>query len=129
MASRRQWVASYEGLSADASLAGRVIANLAGIEVLVLRVGEEVFALDNACSHLEASLRNGAVLLNEMEIECPWHKGRFDLRSGAPTLAPCTRHQPMFEVNVEGDDVYVVPPATRQSRREAAPMKEVHRAE
>ena len=45
------------------------------------------FATDDLCSHGEASLAEGEI--DEGEIVCPFHLGKFDIRSGAATASPC----------------------------------------
>ncbi len=45
------------------------------------------FATDDLCSHGEASLAEGDI--EDGEIVCPFHLGKFDIRSGMPTAAPC----------------------------------------
>lgn len=54
-----------------------------------------VFTLDGAffvtqdlCTHGPGSLAEGFV--EGSEIECPFHQGRFDIRTGLPTAAPCS---------------------------------------
>jgi naphthalene 1,2-dioxygenase system ferredoxin subunit len=41
------------------------------------------------------------------EIECPHHQGRFDLRTGDATLAPCTEAIKVWPVKVEGGRVFL----------------------
>ncbi len=67
--------------------------------------GGEVYATDNLCSHGHARLCDG--FLEGHEIECPFHQGRFDVRSGAPTLAPCVDAIRSHPVRIEGDRVWV----------------------
>ena len=40
----------------------------------------EVFAIDDTCTHQDASLADG--WLEGCEVECPLHASRFDLRTG-----------------------------------------------
>lgn len=54
----------------------------------VFRVGDDYFVTADLCSHGPGSLSEGFVV-NGCEVECPFHQGRFDLRSGAPTYPPC----------------------------------------
>jgi anthranilate 1,2-dioxygenase ferredoxin subunit len=54
----------------------------------VFQVGDDYFVTADLCSHGPGSLSEGFVV-NGCEVECPFHQGRFDLRSGAPTYPPC----------------------------------------
>ncbi|CAG9263092.1 non-heme iron oxygenase ferredoxin subunit [Paraburkholderia caribensis] len=58
-----------------------------GVAVCIYRIGEKVFATADTCSHGNASLADGDII--GYEIECPFHQGRFDVRTGAATLLPC----------------------------------------
>ena len=68
--------------------------------IAVFRVGSEVFAVGDRCSHAEASLAEGEVF--DTEVECPRHGSAFDLRTGAPLALPATRPVPTYQVRVEG---------------------------
>lgn len=57
-----------------------------GREIALYRIGAEVFATDNLCTHGQARLCDG--FIDGHEIECPLHQGRFDLRTGQATGAP-----------------------------------------
>jgi 3-phenylpropionate/trans-cinnamate dioxygenase ferredoxin subunit len=73
--------------------------------VVVARIGEEVFALRDVCSHAEVALSEGEVY--DHTIECWLHGSCFDLRTGKPTNPPATQPVPTYRVKIEGDDVYV----------------------
>ena len=55
----------------------------------------EVFAIDDTCTHQDASLADGWV--EGCEVECPLHASRFDLRTGAidapPAKLPVRTHE------------------------------------
>jgi naphthalene 1,2-dioxygenase ferredoxin component len=74
-----------------------------GRDIALFAVEGEVFATDNLCTHGNARLCDGFV--EGHEIECPFHQGRFDLRSGAPTFAPCTEAIKTWPVKIEAGRV------------------------
>jgi 3-phenylpropionate/trans-cinnamate dioxygenase ferredoxin subunit len=76
-----------------------------GTDVAVVRVGEEVFAISDECSHANIPLSEGEV--EDCTIECWLHGSRFDLRTGAAINLPANVPVPVYPVRVEGDDVYV----------------------
>ncbi|MDJ0881020.1 MAG: Rieske 2Fe-2S domain-containing protein [Gammaproteobacteria bacterium] len=47
--------------------------------VLIYQQGE-FFLLDNLCPHKAAALCDGD--LKGFEIQCPWHRAKFDIRTG-----------------------------------------------
>ena len=65
----------------------------------------EVFATDNICSHGHARLCDG--FLEGHEIECPFHQGRFDIRSGEATLAPCSDAIRSYAAKIEDGRVWL----------------------
>ncbi|MBA3782669.1 non-heme iron oxygenase ferredoxin subunit [Nocardioides sp. InS609-2] len=76
-----------------------------GQDVAVARHGDEVFAVEDLCSHAAVALSEGEV--DDCTIECWLHGSRFDLRTGKPTSFPATEAVATFPVDVRGDDVYV----------------------
>ncbi len=76
-----------------------------GQDVAVARHDEEVFAVEDLCSHAAVALSEGEV--EDCTIECWLHGSRFDLRTGKPTSFPATEPVATFPVDVRGDDVYV----------------------
>ena len=84
----------------------RFVANR--IEIAVANLGEGIFlAVDDICSHAEASLSEGEVDVEDETIECPRHGSVFDLRSGRPRSLPATLPVVTFTVKVEGDALLI----------------------
>lgn len=76
-----------------------------GTDVCVTRVGDEVFAIADICSHSEASLAEGDV--SDFKIECWLHGAEFDLRTGQVLTPPATANQEVFAVARDGDTVTI----------------------
>ncbi|MBI4641820.1 MAG: Rieske 2Fe-2S domain-containing protein, partial [Candidatus Tectomicrobia bacterium] len=64
-------------------------------------------AIDDTCTHEEASLSEGEVW-GEV-IECPKHGARFDLRTGEVVSLPAVLPVATYEVKVEGTEVKINP--------------------
>jgi 3-phenylpropionate/trans-cinnamate dioxygenase ferredoxin subunit len=90
---------------ADVPNEGALAVEIEDTPVAVVRVGEDVYALRDVCSHAEVALTEGDVYDNT--IECWLHGSCFDLRTGKPTNPPATQPVPTYRVKIEGDDVYV----------------------
>ncbi|MER7547137.1 non-heme iron oxygenase ferredoxin subunit [Actinomadura sp.] len=73
--------------------------------IAIVRSGEDVYAVNDICTHAEVSLSEGEVY--DGTIECWLHGSCFDLRSGKPTNPPATQPVATYKVKVEGGDVYV----------------------
>jgi nitrite reductase/ring-hydroxylating ferredoxin subunit len=88
----------------------RLVQSGEGVEeILVVRIGDEVFALDDRCTHAAANLHNGDLYFESYEIECPLHGGRFDLRTGEVTGPPPEQALTTYAVLVEGGTISVGP--------------------
>ena len=79
--------------------------HVGGRDIALYRVDGEVFATDNLCSHGQARLCDGFLLGHE--IECPFHQGRFDVRTGQATCVPATEAIRSFPVKIEAGRVCV----------------------
>jgi 3-phenylpropionate/trans-cinnamate dioxygenase ferredoxin subunit len=77
----------------------------AGRTICVTRVGNEVFAIDDTCSHSDASLSEGEV--TDFKIECWLHGAEFDLRTGEALTPPAVAPVKIYSVIVDGDSVTV----------------------
>jgi ethylbenzene dioxygenase ferredoxin subunit len=55
----------------------------------VFNLDGQFYATQDQCTHGPGSLAEG--FLVGAEIECQFHQGRFDIRSGRATAAPCTQ--------------------------------------
>ena len=96
-----QRACALDDIAADEGLA----VTLGHYEVVVCRQGEDVYALQDLCSHAAVPLSEGEVA--DCEIECFLHGSRFDLRTGKPTGLPATEPVATFPVDVRPDGVYV----------------------
>lgn len=76
-----------------------------GLDVAIVRSGDDFYAIEDQCSHAAVALSEGDV--EGCEIECWMHGSRFDLRTGKPLGPPATEPVPVFGVQIAGDDVLV----------------------
>lgn len=76
-----------------------------GLPVCVARIGDEVFAVSNVCSHSFAELSDGEV--KGFAIECWLHGADFDLRTGAALTLPATEPIETFQVARDGEQVII----------------------
>ena len=86
--------------------ARRFVANR--IEIAIANLGDGKFlAVDDICSHAEASLSEGEIDVDEVTIECPRHGSVFDLETGKPKSLPATLPIVTFPVKVEGERLLI----------------------
>ena len=80
-----------EGVAlADLADGGKLVGHAGGKPILLVRSGNEVFAVGAQCTHYNGPLGDGLVVGDT--VRCPWHHACFDLRTGealrAPALSP-----------------------------------------
>ena len=68
-------------------------------KLAVYNVGDEFFVTDNRCTHGMATLTDG--YQEGGIIECPFHGGAFDIRTGAVAAAPCSTPIKTYSVTIE----------------------------
>lgn len=76
-----------------------------GESICVARIGDEVFAIGDTCSHSDASLAEGDI--TDYKIECWLHGAEFDLRSGEALTPPAVMPVKKYSVRVDGDSVTI----------------------
>jgi 3-phenylpropionate/trans-cinnamate dioxygenase ferredoxin subunit len=76
-----------------------------GESICVARIGNEVFAIGDTCSHSDASLSEGDI--TDYKIECWLHGAEFDLRSGEALTPPAVMPVQKYSVRVDGDSVTI----------------------
>ena len=75
--------------------------------ICIARLGDDVFALADRCSHQNWPLSDGEVEAFACTIECTKHGSTFSLKDGSPQCLPATRAVEVYPVRLEGDDVVV----------------------
>jgi 3-phenylpropionate/trans-cinnamate dioxygenase ferredoxin subunit len=79
--------------------------NINGEDLCLTRIGNEVFAINDTCTHSEASLSEGDV--TDFKIECWLHGAEFDLRTGEALTLPANIAVKTYPVNIVDDVVEV----------------------
>jgi 3-phenylpropionate/trans-cinnamate dioxygenase ferredoxin subunit len=77
------------------------------VKICVVRIGDDVYAINDRCSHEDYSLCEGEIWEEEREIECWKHGSTFSLLTGEPQSLPATKPVPVYEVSVDNGDVVV----------------------
>ncbi|MHB8497349.1 MAG: non-heme iron oxygenase ferredoxin subunit [Acidimicrobiales bacterium] len=78
-----------------------------GLRLALIRIGDDYYAIGDRCSHEDFSLADGEVWSEELEIECAKHGSTFDLRTGQPCSLPATKPVPVYDVRIDGTNVWV----------------------
>jgi 3-phenylpropionate/trans-cinnamate dioxygenase ferredoxin subunit len=76
-----------------------------GEEILLLKIKDEVFAINNLCSHQEKELYGGEV--DGYTITCPHHGAKFDLKTGKVLSMPAVEDIKIYKVILKDGEVFV----------------------
>lgn len=77
------------------------------VPALLVRIGNDFFAVEDVCSHDGQPLTDGPVA--DGAITCPRHGAKFDLKTGKALCMPATQPIPVFSVQVRDGEVFVGP--------------------
>ena len=88
-----------------------VLKRAGDVNVCAVRIGDEVFAIHDTCSHAMESLAAGWV--EDECVACPRHGAAFSLRTGEPATPPATEPVPTFSVEIIDGRVCVDPTPSR----------------
>jgi len=76
-----------------------------GNPIAIFHLEDGYYAIDNTCSHEEASLSEGEI--ENGKIECPLHGAIFDIRTGKNLLLPAVLPVKAYPVKIENGAIYV----------------------
>lgn len=103
-----------DGIALSTLADGAMISGRVGDEAaLMVRHGEEIFAVGATCTHYGGPLGEGLVVGET--VRCPWHHACFSLRSGEALRAPARDPLPRWRVEVEGGVAYAREPIARET--------------
>ena len=75
--------------------------------IALLNAGGRIYAVSDRCSHGRASLSEGKVDPETCVLQCPWHGGRYHLKTGQPAAPPVRVAIRTYEVRIEEDRILV----------------------
>ncbi len=81
------------------------VVNINEKAVAVFNVEGEFFAINDLCSHADASLSEGEVY--DCKVECPLHGAEFDLKTGEALTPPASKAVDCYKVTTDDDSIYI----------------------
>ena len=78
-----------------------------GVAVALVRIGDDVYAIGDVCSHANVSLSEGEVHCDSKHLECWKHGSSFSLETGRPDTLPATQPVPVFVATVVDGMVHI----------------------
>lgn len=74
-------------------------------KVAVVKVGDDIHAIESECKHMRASLATGKV--ENGKLKCRWHGWEYELATGKCLTVDKFKLK-RYEVEIENDEVYVI---------------------
>lgn len=88
---------------------GRKLVEIDDVRIALFNLDGAIYAIEDVCTHDGGPLVEGEIV-NECQVECPRHGARFDIRTGAAVSFPAFEATNIYDVRIEGDDIYLEPP-------------------
>ncbi|MDP2670985.1 MAG: non-heme iron oxygenase ferredoxin subunit [bacterium] len=82
------------------------LAKIGKEQIALYRLGNEVLATTNICTHEYCELDQNHNIEGE-EVECTCHGSKFKIRTGENTSPPAAEPLPIFKTKVENGEVFV----------------------
>lgn len=86
-----------------------------GRPIAIFNVDGDFYAVDDTCSHAEASLSEGELDTERCTIECPLHGSSFDLRDGEPLTLPAVEPVTVHDIAVHDGVIRLAVTAAERS--------------
>ena len=90
---------------AEVELGQPKLVELRGVRVVLVRVGDAVYACGDVCAHQGGPLSEGR--LSGSRLACPWHGWMYDVRTGQCAFPPRGGEVPSYPVRIEAGDIWV----------------------
>lgn len=82
-----------------------------GRKLALYRLDGELYATDDTCTHGAASLSEDGCVVGD-KVECSWHNGQFEIRTGAACAMPCADALKTWPLQIVDGQVCVLLPDT-----------------
>ncbi|MEX1667354.1 non-heme iron oxygenase ferredoxin subunit [Zhongshania guokunii] len=87
------------------------------LDLAIYQLDGEIYVTSDRCTHGAASLSEEGEQQGHI-VECAWHNGRFDVRTGEALTMPCRTPLPFFDAKVIDGDIYINPKPKRFKKPE-----------
>ncbi len=79
--------------------------DIGGRRILLANVGGHYYAVDDTCTHEDASLSTG--FLKDELVKCPLHGSRFNVRTGEALEEPAEAALRTYPLRLEGERILI----------------------
>ncbi len=83
------------------------VVYLEGKQVGIFNINGELYAINNRCTHARGPLTEGEINAEECSVVCPWHYGKFDIRSGQAVDGLVNKPVETYQVDIRDGVIWV----------------------
>ena len=83
------------------------IVYLEGKQVGIFNINGKLYAINNRCTHARGPLSEGEIDSQECTVVCPWHYGKFDIRSGQPIDGLVNKPVETYQIEIRDAVIHV----------------------
>ena len=80
---------------------------LEGKMVGLFNINGELYAINNRCSHARGPLTDGEINAEDCSVVCPWHYGKFDIKTGQAIDGVVRKPVETYQVDVRDGVIFV----------------------
>lgn len=77
------------------------------VKVVLVRIDDDIYALEDRCTHQDYKLSDGDIDVDELTIECNRHGSQFSLVDGTPKMLPAAKAVRKFDAKVVEGEVFL----------------------
>ena len=89
----------------DVSVGKAIKIEKNGLTLAVFNIEGEYYVTDDLCTHGPGSLSEGEITGDE--VECDFHNGSFNIKTGEPVAAPCMIPLKTYASSVQNDEICI----------------------
>lgn len=83
------------------------VVYLEGKQVGVFNINGNLYAINNRCTHARGPLTEGEINTDDCSVVCPWHYGKFDIRTGQAIDGLVNKPVETYQVEVRDGVIWV----------------------
>lgn len=83
------------------------VVYLEGKQVGVFNINGNLYAINNRCTHARGPLTEGEINTEDCSVVCPWHYGKFDIRTGQAIEGLVNKPVETYQVEIRDGVIWV----------------------
>jgi 3-phenylpropionate/trans-cinnamate dioxygenase ferredoxin component len=77
-------------------------------KILLVKIGDQIYASDRICTHADADLSLGILNEQEKTVTCPLHMSAFKLETGKPENLPAEIPLVIYQTKISNGSVFLL---------------------